>query len=86
VDTDTLVPNEHITEKEIRKLQNEQYRLSAYRSLVFWTYPKIRSGERRPLPACVYAMVRAMFPPTDDEEYADYNHTLFTYEVAEQNA
>lgn len=86
IDAETLTPNQHLSEAEVKRLKNEQYRLSAYRSLIFWAYPKLRRGERRPLPACIYAMVRAKFPSVDDEEiYADFNHTLFTYEKLDGN-
>lgn len=62
-----------------------QRRLCAYRSLVFWTYPTgLRRGERRPLPACVYNMVRAAYPGTEDEdEYADMAHTEFEFTAVE---
>ena len=51
---------------------NAQKRLCAYRNLVFWLMPQIRRGERRPLPACLVSKIRALFPPTDDEEeFAD---------------
>ena len=58
-----------------------QRRLSAYRSLVFWSYPDIHRGCRRALPSCVYALVRALFPPTDDEEeFAEIDHTIYISE------
>lgn len=85
-DAEALVVGEGLTEEMINQRKNEQKRLCAYRSLVFWAFPHIRRGERRPLPSCIYAMVRAMFPSIQNEEvYADWQHTAFTYEVAEQN-
>ena len=59
-----------------------QRRLSAYRALIFWTYPDIKRAERKPLPSCVYGLVRAMFPPTDDEEvFADTDFTSYVPEA-----
>ena len=59
-----------------------QRRLSAYRALIFWTYPDIKRAERKPLPSCVYSLARAMFLPTDDEEvFADTDFTSFVPEA-----
>lgn len=77
-DAEQLHPSAALTEEEIRKRVNAQKRLCAYRALIFWTYPDIRRRERRPLPSCIYAMVRAMFPSEQDEEiWADLQHTVF---------
>ncbi|XP_067937131.1 uncharacterized protein [Watersipora subatra] len=52
---------------------NARKKLCACCNLVFWLMPQIRRGERRPLPACLVSKIRALFPPTDDEEkFADY--------------
>ena len=73
-----LQPNADLSQAEINTRINAQRRLSAYRSLVFWTYPDIRTKDRRPLPSCTYAMVRAVYPSTEDEEiWADLQHTVF---------
>ena len=59
-----------------------QRRLSAYRALLFWTYPDIKRAERKPLPSCVYGLVRAMCSPTADEEvFADMDFTSFVPEA-----
>ena len=72
---ESLIPNEQLTEEDVQKAQR---RLSAYRALIFWTYP----AERKPLPSCVYGLVRAMCSPTADEEvFADMNFTSFVPEA-----
>jgi hypothetical protein len=72
-DAEKLKPGSRYTAADIHRLLMKQRRLSAYRSLVFWTYPDIKKRQRYPLPSCVYGMVRAMFPPTDnEEEFADW--------------
>ena len=58
-DAETLIVGERYSAQEIEKRKNDQKRLSAYRSLVFWAYPELRRGDRRPLPACTYLFVRA---------------------------
>lgn len=76
------MPNERWTEEEIAALKRKQQRLAAYRSMIFWTYPDIKKKERRPLPSCLYMLIRAMFPPTDDEElFADFIFTKFIPEA-----
>ena len=77
-DAESLVVGEGCTHEEKEKAVCAQRRLSAYRSLVFWTWNDI-GKHRRPLPSCVYAMVRAVFCPAyvTDEEFADMDHTLF---------
>jgi hypothetical protein len=65
-----------LTEEKVRKTEMAQKRPSAYRSLVFWTWPDI-GKHRRALPCCVYAMISATFMPTSDEEFADMDHTEF---------
>lgn len=41
--------------------------------MIFWAFPDIKRKERRPLPSCLYMMIRAIYPPTDDdEEFADF--------------
>ena len=72
-----LEPSRHLSKEKIKQMLNAQRRLTAYRALVFWTYPDIRRGERRALPSCVYSMVRAAYPPTEDEEYADWEHSVY---------
>ena len=69
---------EGVTKEEKDKAVCAQNRLSAYRSLVFWTWPDI-GKHRRPLPCCVYAMVCAVFCPANvtDEEFADMDHAAF---------
>ena len=55
-------------------------RLCAYRNLVFWCWPHIKKKERKPLPSCLVGLVRAMFPPTpDEEEFADWQFSGFCY-------
>ena len=77
-DAETLVVGNSLTQEEKDAAVSAQHRLSAYRSLVFWTWPDI-GKHRRPLPSCVYAMVRAVFcpPHVSDEEFAEMDHTLF---------
>ena len=59
---------------------NLRKRLCSYRSMVFWCWPDIRRGERRPLPSCLVHMIRATFPPTEDEEqYAEWQFKGFCY-------
>ena len=73
-----MQPSAVYSAEDIHKLLMSQRRLSAYRSLVFWTYPDIRRGSRRALPSCIYGLVRAMYPPTDDEEeFATMEHTVY---------
>ncbi|XP_067948807.1 uncharacterized protein [Watersipora subatra] len=67
-DAELLQVGPNLTQEQITRLINEQKRLCAYRSLIFWAYPSLKRGERKPLPACIYAYVRALFPSTDDEE------------------
>lgn len=65
---------------ETRHDANSKSRFCAYRFLVFWLYPDIKRGERRPLPACLYSFVQATFPPTDnEEEFADWQFSKFVY-------
>lgn len=80
-DAEQLVPTVNMPQSEINKRINAQRRMCSYRSLIFWTFPDIRRRERRPLPACVYGMVRAAFPAEEDEElWADLQHTLYAPE------
>lgn len=59
---------------------NARNRLCAYRQMVFWCWPGIRRRERRPLPSCLVSMIRAKFPPTEDEEvFADFIWKDFSY-------
>ena len=58
-----------------------QRRLSAYKALIFWTYPDIKRGERKPLPSCVYGLVRAMCSPTAVDVFADMDFTSFVPEA-----
>ena len=67
-DAEQIVPIAQLSQDEINKRINAQRRLSAYRALIFWTFPDIRRRDRRPLPSCVYGMVRAMYPSEEDEE------------------
>ena len=76
-DPESLVPNEQLTEEDVQKAQMAQRRLSAYRALIFWTYPDIKRADHRPLPSCVHGLVRDMFPPTADEVIADIDLTSF---------
>lgn len=70
-----IFPNPQ-TEEEV----NKKNRFLAYRSVVGWIYPNLRKGERKPLPACVYAEIQARFPPTaDEEDYADWRFSDFLY-------
>ena len=76
-DADELVPGHPYSEEEIKVRVDAQRRLCAYRALVFWTWPDI-GKHRRPLPSCIYALVRAKFDGgVSDEEYADMSHTEF---------
>jgi len=59
---------------------NTKKRFCSYRFLVFWLFPDIKKGERRPLPACLYDWVQATFPPTEDEEeFAEWMFSKFVY-------
>ena len=59
---------------------NSRKRLCAYRGLVFWLSSEVRRKERIPLPSCLVSMVRATFPPTEnEEEFADYVFAGFCY-------
>ena len=84
-DAETLIVGERYSAQEIEKRKNDQKRLSAYRSLVFWAYPELRRGDRRPLPACTYLFVRAMFNSLDEDVWADYNHTVYAERVVGDN-
>ena len=42
--------------------QEELYRYTAYRHLVFWIWGKLAKDNRRPLPACVMKAVREKYP------------------------
>ena len=45
---------------------------------LIWIYPDIQKKDMRPLPYCTYAMGRAVYPSTGDEEiWADLQHTVF---------
>ena len=80
-DAKALQPSVVLTPEEISRRVNAQRRLCAYRSLIFWTYPNIRKRERKPLPSCIYALVRAMFPSHESEEiWADLAHTVYVAE------
>lgn len=82
-DAETLQPGEQYTQDEIHKLIMAQKRLCAYRSLVFWAYPELRRGERRPLPSCVYLYIRARFQAEeDDEAWGDLQHSVFAFRAA----
>lgn len=61
-------------------------RIAAYRSLVFWAFPYIRKKQRKPLPSCIYMLVRAMYPPTEDDElFAEYDFTQYVPEAVEED-
>lgn len=79
-DAYTLQPNERLSESDIEDLKKKQNRLAAYRALIFWTYPEIRKKERRPLPSCVYKMVRMKFSPSEsDDELTNYDDVFTKY-------
>ena len=60
--------------------ENVSKRFCSYRLFVFWIFPEIKRKERRPLPACLYSSVQAMFPPTDnEEEFAEWQFSEFVY-------
>jgi len=69
----------------IEELKNKQRRLAAYRSLIFWAYPTIRRKERKSLPSCVYMMVRASYMPSDDEEFAEHNFSVYVPEFTDDD-
>ena len=74
--TDDMFPVNPTSEQ-----QSAKDRLCCYRNMVFWIYPGIRRGQRLPLPACIYALIQATFPPTDsDEQFADWQFSKFVYE------
>ena len=80
-DAETLRVEDGYTEEELHKLRMAQKRMSAYRSIIFWSYPHIRRGERQPLPSCIYLYVRAMFQAEDDDEaWADHQHSVYASE------
>jgi hypothetical protein len=59
---------------------NARNRLLSYRQMVFWCWPDISRGTRRPLPSCLVHHIRTTFPPTDDEErLADYEFINFAF-------
>jgi hypothetical protein len=83
-DAESLAGDQY-TAEEINKLINDQRRLCAYRSLVFWAYPNLRRQERRPLPSCLYLLVRATFPGMDEEIWSDYNHSIYTERIGDDD-
>ena len=81
-DAETLVPSNVWSEDQINRLKRRQQRLAAYRSIIFWTFPEIRKKERRPLPSCIYMMVRACYFDTDsDEEFANHDFSIYIPET-----
>lgn len=85
-DADTLQPSNRWPEERIKWLKHKQQRLAAYRSVTFWAHPDISRGVRRPLPSCVYMYIRALFPPTDnEEEFADFNFSIYIPEATNNN-
>lgn len=77
-DAETLQPSIHLSEDDIKHRINAQRRMCAYRSVIFWTYPDIRRRQRKPIPSCVYLMIRSMYPNVDNEEiWADLEHTIY---------
>ena len=77
-DAEEMLAGPNITQQEIDKRINAQRRLAAYRSVIFWTYPDIKRRQRKPLPSCVYGMIRATYPSHEDEEiWADLQHTVY---------
>ena len=62
--------------------QNAKKRFCFYRAIVMWLYPGLRRKERKPLPACLYSYIQALFPPTDDEEqFAEWQFSKFAYNI-----
>ena len=77
-DAERVKPNDDLSQADINTKTNAQRRLSAYRSFGFWTYPDTQKNDRRPFPSCTYAMVRAVYPSTEDEKiWADLQLTVF---------
>ena len=44
---------------------DREYRLSAYRQFIHWTYSRLGRGIRRVIPSCVVAAGRREFPEAD---------------------
>ena len=79
-DAKELVPGPTLTAAQIYSKVCSQRRMCAYRALVFWCFREIRKGERRPLPSCIYALVRASYPGTEnEEEFADMVFSEFEF-------
>ena len=74
----TIQPGAEWTEDKIKILKREQQRLAGYRAIVLHTWPYIPKKVRRPLSSCSYMLVRATYPPTDDEEqFAEHEFSVF---------
>lgn len=77
-DAEGLISSQDLSDEDIKHKINAQRRMCAYRSVIFWTYPEIRRRQRKPIPSCVYLMIRSMYPNADDEElWADLEHTIY---------
>lgn len=58
--------------------KKRKQRFCSYRILVFWMNPELKRRQRRPLTACLYSLVQARYPPTDDEElFADWRFSEY---------
>lgn len=71
--SDDIFPKQPTEQDKQRKK-----RFCAYRSMVFWLYLELKKGQRRPLPACMYSAIQAMFPPTaNEEDFADWRFSEY---------
>jgi len=46
--------------------------------MIYWMYPELKRKQRKPLPACLYSLIQAKFPPVVNEElFADYRFSEY---------
>lgn len=81
-DAYTLTTYAAWSEERIEKTKNAQMSFAVYRSMIFWAFQNIRRNQTRPLPSCVYVMIRTQYPPTQDNEEA-FADTKFSHYIPE---
>ena len=61
---------------------NKKKRFSSYRIFIYWLYPELKRRQRQPLSACLYGLIHARFPPTDNEEiFADWRFSKYADDI-----
>ena len=57
-------------------------RFRSYLSMAYWLYPELKKGQRKPLPACIYAYIQKRFPPTEnDDDFNDWRFSDYSSQI-----